>query len=41
MGRSWSATFDAKGKPASEAKAVIEGIFTAGIENLKKKLGAQ
>jgi hypothetical protein len=33
----WSAKFDAKGKDA-DAKKVIDGIFKAGMDALKKKL---
>lgn len=31
----WSATFDANGKPDKEARGVIEGIFKAGLDNIK------
>lgn len=31
----WTAKFDAKGKPDSEAAAVINGIFEAGLKNIK------
>lgn len=32
---SWSATYDADGKPDKEARSVIDGIFKAGIESIK------
>jgi hypothetical protein len=31
---SWTASFQAKGKPEAEAKTIIEGIFDAGVKNL-------
>ena len=31
----WTAKFDAKGKPDSEAAAVIQGIFAKGLKNIK------
>ena len=31
----WTAKLDPKDKPEAEAKAVIEGIFKAGLENIK------
>ncbi len=31
----WSATYDANGKPDKEARSVIDGIFKAGIDNIK------
>ena len=31
----WTAKFDPKDKPEAEAKGVIEGIFKAGLENIK------
>ena len=31
----WSAVFDAKGKPDKEARDVIDGIFKAGLDNIK------
>lgn len=31
----WTAKFDAKDKPASEAESVIKGIFKAGLDNIK------
>jgi hypothetical protein len=34
----WSAKFDAKGKPDSEAAAVIKGIFVDGLKNIKDKV---
>lgn len=36
----WSAKFDAKDKPEADAKATIEGIFKAGLDNLKTQLVA-
>jgi len=36
----WSATFDpADGKTAKEARGVIDGIFDAGLDNIKKMTG--
>jgi hypothetical protein len=32
----WSAVFDAEGKPDKEARAVMDGVLTAGIENIEK-----
>ena len=32
----WSATFDPEGKTDKEARAVIDGIFTAGLDSIKK-----
>ena len=37
----WSATYDANGKPDKEARGVIDGIFKAGIENIKAGEGAK
>lgn len=37
----WSATFDANGKTNKEAHDVIEGIFTAGLDNIKATAGAK
>ncbi|CAA2141069.1 SRPBCC family protein [Hyphomicrobium sp. ghe19] len=37
----WSAVFDADGKPDAEAKGVIEGIFKAGLDNIKATAGAK
>jgi hypothetical protein len=37
----WSAVFDANGKPDAEAKGVIEGIFKAGLDNIKATAGAK
>ena len=31
----WSAVFDAEGKPDKEARDVMSGIFTAGLNNIK------
>lgn len=36
----WSASFQAKGKPDSEAKATMEGVFEAGIKAIQEKLKA-
>lgn len=33
---SWTASFQAKGKPEAEAKTVIEGIFDGGLKNLSE-----
>jgi hypothetical protein len=33
----WSAKFDPKGKTEAEAKAVIDGIFKAGLDEIEKK----
>ena len=35
----WAATFDPEGKTDKEAKAVIEGIFISGLDNIKKMTG--
>ncbi|MEQ1577994.1 MAG: SRPBCC family protein [Hyphomicrobium sp.] len=35
----WSATFDPEGKTDKEARAVIDGIFKAGLDNIKKLAG--
>lgn len=35
----WAATFDPEGKPPKEARDVIDGIFEAGTDNIKKMLG--
>lgn len=35
----WSATFDAKDKTDAEARAVIDGIFKAGLDNIKTLAG--
>ena len=37
----WSATFDADGKTNKEAHDIIEGIFTAGLDNIKATAGAK
>jgi hypothetical protein len=37
----WSATFDANGKTNKEAHDIIEGIFTAGLDNIKATAGAK
>lgn len=37
----WSATFDANGKTNKEAHDVIDGIFTAGLDNIKATAGAK
>lgn len=34
----WAATYDAEGKPPKEARAVIDGIFKAGIDSIKAAL---
>ena len=34
----WAATFDAEGKPDKEARAVIDSIFKAGLDNIKAQL---
>lgn len=31
----WSAAFDANGKPDDEARSTIDGIFKAGLDNIK------
>jgi hypothetical protein len=36
----WSAVFDANGKPDKEARDVIDGIFKAGLENIKEQVKA-
>lgn len=33
----WSAKFDPKGKTEAEAKAVIDGIFKAGLDEIEKQ----
>ncbi len=35
----WSSEFDAAGAPEADAVKVIEGIFQAGLDNLKKMFG--
>jgi hypothetical protein len=35
----WSAVFDPKDKPAKEARAVIDGIFKAGLDSIKESTG--
>lgn len=35
----WSGNFDAKGATDTDASKVIEGIYQAGFENLKKMFG--
>ncbi|MDH3688453.1 MAG: SRPBCC family protein [Gammaproteobacteria bacterium] len=35
----WSSNFEPSGVPESEAVKVIEGIYQAGMENLKKMFG--
>jgi hypothetical protein len=37
----WSATFDANGKPNKEAHDVIDGIFQAGLDNIKALAGTK
>ncbi|WP_045837833.1 SRPBCC family protein [Hyphomicrobium sp. 99] len=37
----WSAVFDANGKPDTEAKGVIDGIFKAGLDNIKATAGTK
>jgi hypothetical protein len=32
----WSAVFDADGKPDKEARALVDGVIKAGMENIKK-----
>ncbi len=36
----WSAVFDAEGKPDKEARDTIDGIFKAGLENIKAMTAA-
>lgn len=35
----WSSTFEPKGVPEAEAKKIVEGVYTAGFEGLKKLYG--
>jgi Polyketide cyclase / dehydrase and lipid transport len=35
----WSAVFDAEGKPDKESRATIDGIFKAGLDNIKTQTG--
>ncbi|MEE8536027.1 MAG: SRPBCC family protein [Kiloniellales bacterium] len=35
----WSGEFDAKGAPEPDAVKVVEGIYQAGLDNLKKMFG--
>jgi len=37
----WSSNFMAMGKPDSEAKGVIEGIFKSGLESISSKYAAK
>ncbi len=37
----WSAVFDANGKPDKEARDVIDGIFKAGLDNIKTLTGSK
>lgn len=37
----WSSEFDASGAPENEAAKVIEGIYQAGFDNLKRIFGSQ
>jgi hypothetical protein len=37
----WSATFDANGKTNKEAHDVIDGIFQAGLDNIKAQAGTK
>jgi Polyketide cyclase / dehydrase and lipid transport len=37
----WSAVFDPEGKTDKEAKAVIDGIFKAGLDNIKVLTGGK
>ncbi|HVX34822.1 MAG TPA: SRPBCC family protein [Hyphomicrobium sp.] len=37
----WSATFDANGKTNKEAHDVIDGIFKAGLDNIKTMAGTK
>lgn len=32
---SWTANFQANGKPEAEVKDIIKGIFTGGLDNIK------
>ena len=36
----WTAKFDAKDKPEADAKAVIDGIFKSGLDNIKAQIVA-
>ena len=36
----WSSTFEPKGAPEADVKALIEGIYAAGFDGLKKLHGA-
>jgi hypothetical protein len=31
----WAATYDAEGKPDKDARGVIDGVFKAGLDNIK------
>lgn len=35
----WSAVFDAEGKPDKEARGVIDGVFKAGLDNIRTLTG--
>ena len=35
----WSAVFDPEGKPDTESRAVIDGIFKAGLDSIQAKIG--
>lgn len=37
----WSASFMAKGKPDSEARGVIEGIFKDGLKSISEKVASK
>ncbi len=37
----WAATYDAEGKPDKDARGVIDGIFKAGLDNIKALQGAK
>jgi hypothetical protein len=37
----WAATFDANGKTNKEARDVIDGIFKAGLDNIKMMAGTK
>ena len=35
----WSSEFDSAGAPESDAMKIVEGIYSAGFDNLKKMFG--
>ena len=35
----WSSSFDAKGAPEADAVSAIQGVYQAGLDNLKKLYG--